>query len=177
MKDTCTQEERLKGGPCQLSGKLNDAIRKAGQKRPKLMNGLKIAFQVMSAALALFFGSVVLSFIGIAGVPAFLNTAFVGLTFQTGNFAFGNGPVAIVALLFFLYAILTFFMLPGSRFIGDLGVVYTVIFSMIDPMFLWIDYLIAPVLFIYIGWLIHRVVLGTVAFRYRAIKKSNENNA
>lgn len=151
-----------------LMKKLDDALVSFGEGHAKVMLGLRIAFQVISAAIVVFFGMSLFTLAGIAGFSAFIDTAFAGLTLQTTNPAFFNGTVASLVLLLVAYGALTLLMVSPARLLGDAAALYCLFFSLTVPLYQF-SQLVAPVAVVYAIWVVHRVVLGTIVFRYRKL--------
>ncbi|WP_281655113.1 hypothetical protein [Eggerthella sinensis] len=151
-----------------LLHRCDDTLLSLGRKHAKVMLGVRIAFRAVSAALVVFFGMTMLTLVGVAGMPAFFEAAFSGLTLQMTSPAFFNGTVAAVVLLLVAYGALTLLMVSASRILCDAAALFTLFFSLTIPMYQFPD-VVAPVALVYALWFVHRVVLGTVVFRYRKL--------
>lgn len=148
------------------------ALLSFGRTHAKLMIACQVLFQISAAGIAVFFGMSLVAMLGVAGPAAFLQTAFAGLTLQTGNLAYSNGAAAIVVLLMTLYGVLTCFLVSKGRILCDIAVLYCLFFSLTLPVFQF-EILVAPAMAVYAIWFVHRVVLGTVVFRYRKLQAEN----
>lgn len=155
-------------GRVSLCGRCDAGLLAFGAGHPRLMLAARVIFQVASAAIAVFFGMALMQMVGVAGPQAFLDTAFAGLTLQTDSLAYANGTAAIVTLLMVLYGVFTCLFLGKARVFGDLAALYCLFFSLTLPVNQF-EKIVAPALAVYLIWLLHRVVLGTIVFRYRAL--------
>lgn len=158
------------------ASRFDDALFSFGQRHERLMFGLRIAFQAISAGLVVFFGMSMVTLVGVAGAPAFFETAFAGLTLQATSPLFFNGTTAVIVLLLVLYGALTLLMVSPSRILCDAAALYTLFFSMTVPMYQLPD-VVAPAGVVYAIWLVHRLVLGTVVFRYQKLTTAARSNA
>lgn len=167
-KETTVQNGSTAPRRITLVRQCDDALLAFGHGHAKAMLGLRIAFQVISAAIVVFFGMTMGTLVGVSGAPAFFETAFAGLTLQTTSPAFFDGTVAAVVLLLVAYGALTLLMVPGSRILGDAAALFVLFFSLAIPMYQFSD-VVAPVAMVYAIWFVHRVALGTIVFRYRKL--------
>lgn len=159
-----------------LVRRCDDALLAFGRGHTKVMLGLRIAFQAISAAIVVFFGMTMGTLIGVSGAPAFFETAFAGLALQTTSPAFFNGTVAAVVLLLVAYGALTLLMVSASRILCDAAALFALYFSLTIQMYQFPD-VVAPVALVYALWFVHRVVLGTIVFRYRKLTNAAYQSA
>ena len=143
-KETAVQEASRPPLREPLMHRWDHALLEFGQGHAKVMVGLRIAFQAISAAIVAFFGASMVSLMGLAGAPAFFETAFAGLTLQVTSPAFFNGTTAAVVLLLVVYGALTLLMVSASRIVGDVAALFTVFFSTTVPLYQFPD-VVAPV--------------------------------
>lgn len=162
------QTDSTQMGRVSLRGRCDEGFLAFGESHARLMLAARIVFQVASAAIAVFFGMALMQMVGVAGPEAFFKTAFAGLTLQTDALAYANGAVAIVTLLMVLYGIFTCLFFGKARVFGDLAALYCLFFSLTLPVNQF-EKIVAPALAVYLIWLLHRVVLGTIVFRFRAL--------
>lgn len=158
------------GAPCAstIAGKLDAKLLAFGQSHEKLMSILDIAYRVIGLAIALVFGYFASKIAGVLGFQGFMETAFAGLGLQTAAFNFYNGTVTSVVLLLIVFGLLSAFMISPARIICDAAALYTLFFASIMPVDQF-SAVVAPIAVVYAIWIVQRLLLGTIVFRYRKI--------
>lgn len=144
------------------------------ESRPRIMVGLQLAYQALSATILIWFGVMTFKLMGVAGGTAFLSTAFAGLALQTTNPAFFNGTVACVLLLMMAYGLLSLCLVSGSRVLCDAAALYCLFFSQTVSLY-QLEAVTVPAFVIFLIWAVHRLVLGTIIFHSRKVSAASAN--
>jgi hypothetical protein len=171
MKDATTVSEKPVPKPLISPSTLFDrTLQKVSQKAPRFPIIIQFVFQTLAAIGLVFFITKLLKLIGVTGFTKFLDTAFSGLTLSAENFSFINGTYAILVLLLFVYFLFSVFLLPRSGVICDAATLLCLFFSV--TMRHWaFESLIVPVWVIFVIWVVHRFLLGTLVYRYKKIER------
>ncbi len=127
----------------------------------KQLSIVRIVFLVISVVIVLGAGMFALKLIRVAGARPFAEMALTALTMQKTALLFSNGTLALLASLMVIYGLLSLTMRRWTLHIYDFAVILSLIFIALgdNQIFffknLWIWMLVL--------WVIHRVVLGTLA--------------
>ena len=167
-RESAAGSRTAKQGRVPLFGRLDRLLLDFGAGHAKTMRILRMSYQVISLAIAVYFGVSMFKLIGVAGALAFFETAFAGMTLQVASPAFYNGTAAAVVLLLVAYGLLTAALLPAARILCDAAVLYGFFFSLTVPLYQFSE-VVTPLAVVYAIWIVHRLVLGTVVFRYRKL--------
>lgn len=155
-----------------LSKKLNEVLGDLRVRIPLVPTVSQLLFQLSAIVGLIFFGTKMFDMIGVAGPGAFLETAFSGLIFDYSSFAFTNGTIAIVVLLLFTYSLLSVFLISPSRILCDAAFLLTLFYS--ANLYAWaFEKLVLPVTAIVLIWALHRLVLGTLVYRFKKLELSD----
>lgn len=139
-----------------------------GSSHPKVIKIIRITYQVISAIIVLYFGYILFKLINVAGAGSFFETAFAGLSLQTESLSFFNGATASVVLLLVCYGLLSLLLISKARILCDAAALYVLFFSLTIPLYQFPE-IAAPTMVIYLIWVVHRFLLGTVVFRYQKL--------
>lgn len=150
---------------CTPLATLDAALVTFGKTHEWIMLALRGVYQIAGLVIAIAFASIAGKLDGVLGFQGFIETAFAGLGLQTSAFGFYNGTVTCVVLLLIAYGVLSVFLVSPARILCDAAALYALFFSSTLPVYQF-EAVAAPLAAIWVIWILHRFVLGTVVFRY-----------